>query len=93
MNKNQRNMTNSKYYDIDGIPKIKTKPNFFCLFHLNTCFLNREFDDLEYLIKIKNQTFDVIAISEPRIKGNMDITTNINLPNYSFEYTLEYLST
>ena len=53
------------------------------LFHLNTCSLNKNFDDLGYLIKTTNQTFDVIAI----IKSNMDITTNINLPNYSSEYT------
>ena len=57
------------------------------LFHLNTCSLNKTFDDLEYLIKTTNQTFDVIAISESRIKSNMDITTNINLPNCSIEYT------
>ena len=40
----------------------------------------------EYLIKTTNQTFDVVAISDSRIKSNMDITTNINLPNYSIEY-------
>ena len=56
------------------------------LFNLSTCSLNKKFDDLEYLIKTKNQTFDVIAISESRIKSNMDVTTNINLPNYSIEY-------
>ena len=49
--------------------------------------LNKDFDNLEYLIKTTNQTYDVIAISESRIKSNMDITTNINLPNYSIEYT------
>ena len=67
--------------------KIKSKPNSLSLFHLNACSLNKNFDDLEYLIKTTNQTFDVIAISESRIKSNMDITTNINLPNYSIEYT------
>ena len=50
-------------------------------------FLQQQFDDLEYLIKTTNQTFDVIAISESRIKSNMDITTNTNLPSYSIEYT------
>ena len=86
-------MTNCKYYDIDDIQKIKSKPNSvsLCLslplFHLNACSLNKSFDDLEYLIKTTNQTFDVTAISEPRIKSNMDITTNINLPNQSTEYT------
>ena len=57
------------------------------LFHLNACSLNKNFDDLEYPIKTTNQTFDVIAISESRNKSNMDIKTNINLPNYSIEYT------
>ena len=57
------------------------------LFHLNACSLNKNFDDLEYPIKTTNQTFDVIAISESRTKSNMDIKTNINLPNYSIEYT------
>ena len=33
------------------------------LFHLNACSLNKNFDDLEYLIKTTNQTFDVIAMS------------------------------
>ena len=76
-------MTNCKYYDIDDIQKIKSKPNSVSLplFHLNACSLNKSFDELEYLIKITNQTFDVTAISVPRIKSNMDITTNINLPN------------
>ena len=57
------------------------------LFHLIASSLNKNFDDLEYLIKTKNQTFDVIAISESRIKSNKDITTNINLPNYSIKNT------
>ena len=47
----------------------------------------KHFDDLEYLIKTTNQTIYVIAISESRIKSNMDITTNIDRPNYSIEYT------
>ena len=57
------------------------------LFHLNACSLNKNFDHLEYLIKTTNQAFDVIAIKESRIKSNVDITININLPNYSIEYT------
>ena len=91
INKNPENMKiNCKYYDIDNIQRIKSKPNSVFLFYLNdlnACSLNKHFDDLEYLIKTTNQTFDVIAISESRIKSNMDITTNINLPNYSIEYT------
>ena len=90
INKNPKNMmTNCKQYDIDDIQKIKSKPNSLSLslFHLIASSLNKNFDDLEYLIKTKNQTFDVIAISESRIKSNKDITTNINLPNYSIKNT------
>ena len=66
INKNPENMmTNCKYYDIDDTQKIKFKPNSFSLFlfDLNACSLNKNFDDLEYLIKTTNQTFDVIAMS------------------------------
>ena len=80
INKSPENMmTNCKYYNIDDMQKIKSNPNLS---------LNKDFDNLEYLIKTTNQTYDVIAISESRIKSNMDITTNINMPNYSIEYTL-----
>ena len=37
------------------------------LFHLNTCSLNKNFDDLEYLIKTTNQASDIIAVS-PELK-------------------------
>ena len=30
----------------------------------------------------------LLLLTESRIKSNMDITTNINLPSYSIEYTL-----
>ena len=40
--------------------KIKSKPNSLSLFHLNTCSLDKNFDDLEYLTKTTNQKFDVI---------------------------------
>ena len=82
-------VTNCTYYDIDDIQKVKSEPNSLSLslFYLNTCSLNKSFDDLEYIIKTTNQIFDVIAISESRSKSSMYITTNIDLTNYSIEYT------
>ena len=65
---------------------IKVNSLTHTLFYLSTCSLSKNFDDLEYLIKTTNQSLDVIAISESKIKSNMDITTNINLPKYSIEY-------
>ena len=75
---------------------LKPPPNLSLLFNqfndLSSDSVNKNpeknfFDDPEYLIKTTNQAFDVIAVSESRIKSNMDVTTNIDLTNYSIEYT------
>ena len=71
------------------IQTIKTNSSSLSLFHLNTCSFNRNFDDLEYLLKTTNQTFDIIAISESRILKNQKI--NIHLPNYVTGSTLLYI--
>ena len=57
----------SKNYDIDEIQKLKTNSGSLFLFYLNICFLNKNFDYIEYLLKTTNQTFDIIAISESKI--------------------------
>ena len=70
------------------LKKIKLNQDlclFIFLFHLNTYFLLKNFDDLEYLVKTTTQTLDVTAIT--RIKSNMYITTYINMLNYPIEST------
>ena len=57
------------------------------LFHINCCSLNKNFEDLEYLLKATNKTFDVIAISESRILKDTNLSKNINIYNYSVEFT------
>ena len=56
---------------------IKKLPIF--LFH------NKNFDDLEHLLKCtnKHKSFDIIAVvSETRISKKTSLTCNINLKNY-----------
>ena len=53
------------------------------LFHLNTCSLKKKFDELEYLIKTTNQTFDVINISEYRIKVILILQLTLTCPTIS----------
>ena len=67
--------------------KIPNKKNYLSLFHINTCSLSRNFEDLEYLLKTINTNFDIIAISETRILKNTNIVKNINIPNFSYEFT------
>ena len=67
--------------------KIPNKNSCLFLFHINTCSLNENVEDLEYLIKSTNSYIYIIAISETRILKDTNIVKNINIPNFSFEFT------
>ena len=66
---------------------MKIEPNSLSLFHINSCSLNKNFEDLEHLLKATKKTFDVIAISESRILKDTDLSKNINICNYSVQFT------
>ena len=57
------------------------------LFHINACSLNKNFDDLLHILNCTNKSFDIIAISETRITKQVSLSNNLNLDNYSFEFT------
>ena len=42
----------SKYYDIEEIHNIEIshRNKLLSLFHINVCFLNKNFDDLQHLL-------------------------------------------
>ena len=88
-NVDPENVVNSRYFDIDEIQALKSydNKNSLSFFHINACSLNKNFDDLEYLLKCTNKSFDIIAVSETRISKKTSLTCNINLKNYSFEST------
>ena len=83
------NVVNSRYFDIDQIQSLKfsEKEKSLSFFHINACSLNKNFDDLVYLLKCTNKTFDIIAVSETRISKKISLTSNIDLNNYSFQST------
>ena len=47
--------------------------------------MNKNFDDLEYLLKCTNKSFDKFTLSETRISKKTSTTCHINLKKYSFE--------
>ena len=69
----------------------KNKP--LSLFHTNACSLSKNFDDLQYLLRSTKIFFDIIAVSETRITKNVSLLNNLNLNNYSFEFTLRLFFT
>ena len=83
------NVIQSKYYDIDELQKLKipNKENSLFLFHINSCSLNKHFEELQNLLQSTNINFDVIAITDTRIPKNNSVTQNFVLNNYSFEHT------
>ena len=64
---------------------MKIELNSLSSFHTNSCSLNKNFEDLEYLLKATNKIFDVIAISKSRILKGTNLSKNINIYNYSDE--------
>ena len=82
-------LTSSKYFDIDEMHNIEIphKNKLFPLFRINACSLNKNFDDLQYLLSCTKKKIDIIAVSETRITRNVSLLNNLNLNNYSFEFT------
>ena len=87
--KDPGNVVRCKYHNLEEVQSMKNPNKNSCLFlfHINTCSLNKNFEDLEYLIKSTNINFDIIAILETRILKDTNIAKNINIPNLSFEFT------
>ena len=54
------------------------------LFHINTCSLNKNVDELQHLFICTKKKFDIIAIRETRTTKQVSLLHNLNLNNYSF---------
>ena len=53
----------------------------------NASSFNKYFDDLQHLLNCTKKYFDRIAINETRIIKQVSLLNNLNLNNYSFEFT------
>ena len=68
VNDDPDNVVNSNYYNINEIQSLKVanKNKSLSIFQINACSWNKNFDDLEHLLKCTNKKFDVVAVSESR---------------------------
>ena len=84
-----KKIASSKYYDTDEMHNIQIhhKNKLLSLFHINACSLSKNFDDFQNLLSCTKIFFDIIAVSETRITKNISLLNNLNLNNYSFEFT------
>ena len=76
------------YMDIAEFNNTFSPPDDnFSLFHLNIASLSLNFDNLNSALCSLNQSFDVIGISETRIRNTTGSNSNLNISDYSFEDT------
>ena len=67
--------------------EIPYKNKSLSLFHINACSLNKNFDDFQHLLSCTKKFFSIITISETRITKQVSLLNNLNLNNYSFEFS------
>ena len=57
------------------------------MFHINIASLSLHIDDLRTLLHVLDHQFDVIAVSETKIKEDSNPITNIDIDGYNFVHT------
>ena len=83
------NVVASKYYDIDELQNliIANQSKLLFLLHISTRSLSKNFDDLQHILSCTNKNSDIIAKTETRVAKNVSVKNNLNIKNYSFEFT------
>ena len=86
---NELNLPNCKCRDADYFKNLTKdfKRKALSFFHMNVCSLTKYFDDFNILLSDLNVSFDILAITETRIKKDSSSTINLQLNNYSTEHT------
>ena len=80
------NSISSKYYSPNDFITSKISKNCFSIFHLNIASLEGHHDDLVSLLSVLDFNFDIIGITESKIRNDKPIK-NINIDGYKYEFT------
>ena len=76
----------TKYYELyERTPLMRNTTNNF--FHLNISSLCFEIEELTTLIHEHDLAFDIIGISESRLKLDKVPLNSVQIPGYNFEFT------
>ena len=57
------------------------------MFHINIVSLSSHLDDLKMLLSLLDHPFDIIAVSETKIKDGQEPVTNFSIVGYEFRHT------
>ena len=75
-----------EYWDPGKINEPENNKNSVNFLHLNISSLPYHFSELQTLLSSTKVNFNIIGISESRIKQNKNPVDNINLQNYNIEH-------
>ena len=86
---NELNLPNCIYKDTDYFKNLNKdfKRKALSFFHINVCSLTKNFDDYNILLSDLNVSFDILAITETRIKKDSSTSIDLQLNNYLTEHT------
>ena len=76
----------TEYWDPSKINELENSKNSLNFLHLNISSLPYHFSELQTLLSSTKVNFNIIGISESRIKQNKNPTDNINLQNYNIKH-------
>ena len=77
------NNINSKYYDTQEFNKIKCDPtSTLGICHINIASLSKHIDDLRLTLSLLKKEFQIIGISEHKIRKDLSPIINIDIEGY-----------
>ena len=77
----------SKYYTPSEFLASKFDRDKFSIFHLNIASLSAHIDDLRNLLDLLGHHFQIIGITETKIRESIDPSVNIDIDGYEFKHT------
>ena len=82
------NPINCKYFSINDFCNSNfDSNNSLSIFHMNISSLNLHFDELSTMLTLLNFQFDILGLTETRLKKQHGISFPISIDGYSFEHT------
>ena len=79
-------LINCKDLDVSDV-NFDCNKNRLSFFHQNIVTLEGNKDELENLLASMNFSFDIVGLTETRIKKNSRLNYNLDLPEYKHFYT------
>ena len=86
---NELNLPHCKYRHTEYFKNLAKdfERKALSFFHMNVFSLTKNFNDFNILLSELNVSFDILAVTETRIKKDSSSPINLQLNNYSIEHT------